>query len=163
MSGDLRSLRCKHLCDPHSFLTVTFWLLDNFSSTGGEYHSHLLVSVSHHVTICIYIYIYIYVCVCVCVCVCVSVSVCVCDFGWKSEIKIDFLLDYQVYGTYWEQLLVMIRQNQDIPKWVNRNSEVPKEKWKRPHLWLEPVLPMIFLPSITVIKPQHPVFPRGKP
>ena len=51
MSGDPRSLRCKHLCDPHSFLTVTFWLLDNFSSTGGEYHSHLLVSVSHHVTI----------------------------------------------------------------------------------------------------------------
>ena len=50
MSGDPRSLRCKHLCDPHSFLTVTFWLLDNFSSTGGEYHSHLLVSVSHHVT-----------------------------------------------------------------------------------------------------------------
>ena len=42
MSGDPRSLRCKHLCDPHSFLTVTFWLLDNFSSTGGEYHSHLL-------------------------------------------------------------------------------------------------------------------------
>ena len=50
MSGDPRSLRCKHLCDPHSFLTVTFWLLDNFSLTGGEYHSHLLVSVSHHVT-----------------------------------------------------------------------------------------------------------------
>ena len=50
MSGDPRSLRCEHLCDPHSFLTVTFWLLDNFSSTGGEYHSHLLVSVSHHVT-----------------------------------------------------------------------------------------------------------------
>ena len=24
MSGDPRSLRCKHLCDPHSFLTVTF-------------------------------------------------------------------------------------------------------------------------------------------
>ena len=46
-----RSLKCEHLCDPHSFLTVTFWLLDNFSSTGGEYHSHLLVSVSHHVTI----------------------------------------------------------------------------------------------------------------
>ena len=45
-----RSLRCKHLCDPQSFLTVTFWLLDNFSSTGREYHSHLLVSVSHHVT-----------------------------------------------------------------------------------------------------------------
>ena len=50
MSGDPRSLRCKHLCDPQSFLTVTFWLLDNFSSTGKEYHSHLLVSVSHHVT-----------------------------------------------------------------------------------------------------------------
>ena len=50
MSGDPRSLKCEHLCDPHSFLTVTFWLLDNFSSTGGEYHSHLLVSVSHHVT-----------------------------------------------------------------------------------------------------------------
>ena len=33
MSGDPRSLRCKHLCDPQSFLTVTFWLLDNFSST----------------------------------------------------------------------------------------------------------------------------------
>ena len=53
MSGDPRSLKCKHLCDPQSFLTVTFWLLDNFSSTGREYHSHLLVSVSHHVTICI--------------------------------------------------------------------------------------------------------------
>ena len=50
MSGDPRSLRCKHLCDPQSFLTVTFWLLDNFSSTGRGYHSHLLVSVSHHVT-----------------------------------------------------------------------------------------------------------------
>ena len=50
MSGDPRSLKCKHLCDPQSFLTVTFWLLDNFSSTGREYHSHLLVSVSHHVT-----------------------------------------------------------------------------------------------------------------
>ena len=50
MSGDPRSLKCEHLCDPHSFLTVTFWLLDNFSSTRGEYHSHLLVSVSHHVT-----------------------------------------------------------------------------------------------------------------
>ena len=50
MSGDPRSLRCKHLCDPQSFLTVTFWLLDNFSSTGREYHSHLLVSVSHHMT-----------------------------------------------------------------------------------------------------------------
>ena len=50
MSGDPRSLKCEHLCDPHSFLTVTFWLLDNFSSTGGEYHSHLLVSLSHHVT-----------------------------------------------------------------------------------------------------------------
>ena len=24
MSGDPRSLRCEHLCDPHSFLTVTF-------------------------------------------------------------------------------------------------------------------------------------------
>ena len=33
MSGDPRSLKCKHLCDPQSFLTVTFWLLDNFSST----------------------------------------------------------------------------------------------------------------------------------
>ena len=53
MSGDPRSLRCKHLCDPQSFLTVTFWLLDNFSSTGREYHSHLLVSVSHHVTVCV--------------------------------------------------------------------------------------------------------------
>ena len=51
MSGDPRSLRCKHLCDPQSFLTVTFWLLDNFSSTGREYHSHLLVFVSHHVTV----------------------------------------------------------------------------------------------------------------
>ena len=50
MSGDPRSLRCEHLRDPHSLLTVTFWLLDNVSSTGGEYHSHLLVSVSHHVT-----------------------------------------------------------------------------------------------------------------
>ena len=50
MSGDPRSLKCKHLCDPQSFLTVTFWLLDNFSSTGREYHSHLFVSVSHHVT-----------------------------------------------------------------------------------------------------------------
>ena len=50
MSGDPRSLRYEHLCDPHSLITVTFWLLDNFSSTGGEYHSHLLVSVSHHVT-----------------------------------------------------------------------------------------------------------------
>ena len=50
MSSDPRSLKCKHLCDPQSFLTVTFWLLDNFSSTGREYHSHLLVSVSHHVT-----------------------------------------------------------------------------------------------------------------
>ena len=36
MSGDPRSLRCKHLCDPQSFLTVTFWLLDNFSSTGRD-------------------------------------------------------------------------------------------------------------------------------
>ena len=35
MSGDPRSLRCEHLCDPHSLLTVTFWLLDNVSSTGG--------------------------------------------------------------------------------------------------------------------------------
>ena len=35
MSGDPRSLKCKHLCDPQSFLTVTFWLLDNFSSTEG--------------------------------------------------------------------------------------------------------------------------------
>ena len=34
MSGDPRSLKCKHLCDPHSLITVTFWLLDNFSSTG---------------------------------------------------------------------------------------------------------------------------------
>ena len=34
LSGDPRSLRCKHLCDPHSLITVTFWLLDNFSSTG---------------------------------------------------------------------------------------------------------------------------------
>ena len=40
MSGDPRSLKCKHLCDPQSFLTVTFWLLDNVSSTGEEYHSH---------------------------------------------------------------------------------------------------------------------------
>ena len=53
MSGDPRSLKCKHLCDPQSFLTVTFWLLDNVSSTGGGYHSHLLVSVSHHVTLLI--------------------------------------------------------------------------------------------------------------
>ena len=30
MSGDPRSLKCKHLCDPQSFLTVTFWLLDKF-------------------------------------------------------------------------------------------------------------------------------------
>ena len=35
MSGDPRSLRCEHLCDPHSLITVTFWLLDNVSSTGG--------------------------------------------------------------------------------------------------------------------------------
>ena len=35
MSGDPRSLRCEHLRDPHSLLTVTFWLLDNVSSTGG--------------------------------------------------------------------------------------------------------------------------------
>ena len=35
MSGDPRSLKCKHLRDPHVLLTVTFWLLDNFSSTGG--------------------------------------------------------------------------------------------------------------------------------
>ena len=53
MSGYPRSLKCEHLHDPHSLLTVTFWLLDNVSSTGGEYHSHLLVSVSHHVTIVI--------------------------------------------------------------------------------------------------------------
>ena len=50
MSGDPRSLRCKHLRDPHSLLTVTFWLLDNVSSTGGEYHSYLFVFVSYHVT-----------------------------------------------------------------------------------------------------------------
>ena len=56
MSGDPRSLRCEHLRDPHSFLTVTFWLLDNFSSTGGEYHSYLFVFVSYHVTIYIYIH-----------------------------------------------------------------------------------------------------------
>ena len=36
MSGDPRSLRCEHLRDPHSLLTVTFWLLDNVSSTGGR-------------------------------------------------------------------------------------------------------------------------------
>ena len=36
MSGDPRSLRCEHLCDPHSLITVTFWLLDNVSSTGGS-------------------------------------------------------------------------------------------------------------------------------
>ena len=36
MSGDPRSLRYEHLCDPHSLITVTFWLLDNFSSTGGR-------------------------------------------------------------------------------------------------------------------------------
>ena len=36
MSGDPRSLRCEHLRDPHSLLTVTFWLLDNVSSTGGS-------------------------------------------------------------------------------------------------------------------------------
>ena len=35
MSSDPRSLRCEHLCDPHSLITVTFWLLDNVSSTGG--------------------------------------------------------------------------------------------------------------------------------
>ena len=35
MSGDPRSLKCEHLCDPHSLITVTFWLLDNVSSTGG--------------------------------------------------------------------------------------------------------------------------------
>ena len=35
MSGDPRSLKCEHLRDPHSLLTVTFWLLDNVSSTGG--------------------------------------------------------------------------------------------------------------------------------
>ena len=51
MSGDPRSLRCEHLRDPHSFLTVTFWLLDNFSSTWGEYHSYLFVFVSYHVTV----------------------------------------------------------------------------------------------------------------
>ena len=51
MSGDPRSLRCEHLRDPHSLLTVTFWLLDNVSSTGGEYHSYLFVFVSYHVTI----------------------------------------------------------------------------------------------------------------
>ena len=51
MSGDPRSLRCEHLRDPHSLLTVTFWLLDNVSSTGGGYYSHLLVSASHHVTV----------------------------------------------------------------------------------------------------------------
>ena len=27
--------KCEHLRDPHSLLTVTFWLLDNVSSTGG--------------------------------------------------------------------------------------------------------------------------------
>ena len=53
MSGDPRSLRCEHLRDPHSLLTVTFWLLDNVSSTGGEYHSYLFVFVSYHVTIVI--------------------------------------------------------------------------------------------------------------
>ena len=53
MSGDPRSLRCEHLRDPHSLLTVTFWLLDNVSSTGGEYHSYLFVFVSYHVTITI--------------------------------------------------------------------------------------------------------------
>ena len=31
MSGDPRSLKCEHLRDPHSFLTVTFWLLDTLS------------------------------------------------------------------------------------------------------------------------------------
>ena len=36
MSGDPRSLRCEHLCDPHSLIMVTFWLLDNVSSTGGS-------------------------------------------------------------------------------------------------------------------------------
>ena len=50
MSGDPRSLRCEHLRDPHSLLTVTFWLLDNVSSTGEEYHSYLFVFVSYHVT-----------------------------------------------------------------------------------------------------------------
>ena len=34
MSGDLRSLRCEHLRDPHSFLTVTFWLLDTLIQYG---------------------------------------------------------------------------------------------------------------------------------
>ena len=72
MSGDPRSLRCKHLCDPHSFLTVTFWLLDNFSSTGGE--SIIPTSSSpwaitwqyiqfFYINIAKYIYIYIYVCI----------------------------------------------------------------------------------------------------
>ena len=36
MSGNPRSLKCEHLRDPHSLLTVTFWLLDNVSSTGGS-------------------------------------------------------------------------------------------------------------------------------
>ena len=35
MSGDLRSLKCEHLRDPHSFLTVTFWLLDTLIQYGG--------------------------------------------------------------------------------------------------------------------------------
>ena len=47
--------KCEHLVyilrDPHSLLTVTFWLLDNVSSTGGEYHSYLFVFVSYHVTV----------------------------------------------------------------------------------------------------------------
>ena len=47
--------KCEHLVyilrDPHSLLTVTFWLLDNVSSRGGEYHSYLFVFVSYHVTI----------------------------------------------------------------------------------------------------------------
>ena len=34
MSGDPRSLRCEHLRDPHSFLTVTFWLLDTLIQYG---------------------------------------------------------------------------------------------------------------------------------
>ena len=34
MSGDPRSLRCEHLHDPHSFLTVTFWLLDTLIQYG---------------------------------------------------------------------------------------------------------------------------------
>ena len=41
MSGDPRSLRCKHLCGPHSLITVTFWLLDNFSSTWAITWQHI--------------------------------------------------------------------------------------------------------------------------